>query len=106
MDVGFERATAPVESTRSARHNQSVENDLGEAFTRESIPEKLAQPGGLQAPETIFTDKFDYRLDLWRAGLIVRLPPLNSSEILPNIYLRSTILRLEYGHFNGSELIA
>lgn len=49
--------------------------DLGEAFTRENVPAKLAQPGGLQAPETIFTDKFDYRLDLWRAGLIVRIPP-------------------------------
>ena len=80
--------------------------DLGEAFIRERIPEKLAQPGGLQAPETIFTDKFDYRLDLWRAGLIVRLRLLNSCKILPNIYFRSTILHLEYCHFNGSELIA
>jgi len=80
--------------------------DLGEAFIRERIPEKLAQPGGLQAPETIFTDKFDYRLDLWRAGLTVRLWLLNSCEILPNIYLRSTILLSEYCHFNGSELIA
>lgn len=80
--------------------------DLGEAFTREDIPENLAQPGGLQAPETIFTDQFDYRLDLWRAGLIVRIPPLNSSQVLPNMCLRSTILHLEYCHFNGSELIA
>ncbi|KAK5042850.1 hypothetical protein LTR84_012443 [Exophiala bonariae] len=45
--------------------------DLGEAFTRENMPAKLAQPEGLQAPETIFTDKFDSRLDLWRAGLII-----------------------------------
>jgi serine/threonine-protein kinase SRPK3 len=80
--------------------------DLGEAFTRENMPAELAQPGGLQAPETIFTDKFDYRLDLWRAGLIVRIPPWNSSAALPNMCLRSTILPLESYHFNGSELIA
>jgi serine/threonine-protein kinase SRPK3 len=46
--------------------------DLGEVFPQNAVPERLAQPGGLQAPETIFTGKFDYRLDLWRAGLIVR----------------------------------
>ncbi|KAF4768961.1 hypothetical protein N7455_008914 [Penicillium solitum] len=33
-------------------------------------PEKLAQPSILRVPETIFTDRFDYRLDLWRAGCI------------------------------------
>jgi len=49
--------------------------DLGEAFIQDAVPERLAQPGGLQVPETIFTGRFDYRLDLWRAGLIVRFPP-------------------------------
>lgn len=34
-------------------------------------PEKLAQPSILRVPETIFTDRFDYRLDLWRAGCMV-----------------------------------
>ena len=48
--------------------------DLGEAFHRRNIPQKLAQPWGLQAPEMFFGDKFDYRQDLWRAGSIVRLP--------------------------------
>ena len=49
--------------------------DLGEAFIQDAVPERLAQPGGLQVPETIFTGRFDYRLDLWRVGLIVRFPP-------------------------------
>lgn len=49
--------------------------DLGEASPQDALPERLAQPRGLQAPEPIFTDRFDYRLDLWRAGLIVRFPP-------------------------------
>ena len=48
--------------------------DIGEAFTQNTKPERLAQPGGLQAPETIFTAEFDCRIDLWRAGLIVRFP--------------------------------
>ena len=49
--------------------------DLGEAFVQDAVPERLSQPEDLQAPETIFADRFDYRLDLWRAGLIVRFPP-------------------------------
>ena len=61
--------------------------DLGEAFGQDNLPKKLAQPAGLQAPETICTGNFDYRQDLWRAGLVVRLP-LTPLEIvsLPKIY--------------------
>lgn len=46
--------------------------DLGEAFLHGKETGKLAQPTSLKAPETIFTDSFDYRLDLWRAGILVR----------------------------------
>lgn len=46
--------------------------DLGEAFLQGAEPTALAQPGSLRAPETIFNDSFDYRIDLWRAGLMVR----------------------------------
>lgn len=46
--------------------------DLGEAFLQGAETKKLAQPSSLQAPETIFTDTFDHRLDLWRAGIVVR----------------------------------
>lgn len=45
--------------------------DFGEAFLQGNEPGKLAQPGQLRAPETIFTEYFDYRVDLWRAGLMV-----------------------------------
>ena len=48
--------------------------DLGEAFPLDKPPAKLAEPGGLQAPEGIFTGKFDYRVDLWRAGCTVSCP--------------------------------
>jgi hypothetical protein len=46
--------------------------DFGESFYKEQEPAKLAQPGSLRVPETIFTDSFDYRVDLWRAGSMVR----------------------------------
>lgn len=46
--------------------------DFGEAYDKDAAPVRLAQPDGLQAPETIFTGRFDYRQDLWRVGLVVR----------------------------------
>jgi len=45
--------------------------DFGESFLQGHEPEKLAQPGSLRVPETIFTDRFDYRVDLWRTGCMV-----------------------------------
>ena len=45
--------------------------DLGEAFLKGAEPAKLAQPDALRAPETILTDEFDYKLDLWRASIVV-----------------------------------
>lgn len=50
--------------------------DLGEAFRKGAEPAKLAQPGSLRAPETIFTDRFDFRVDLWRAGIMVMISDL------------------------------
>ena len=50
--------------------------DLGEAFIQGAEPTRLAQHGPLRVPETILTKKFDYRIDLWRAGVMVGLQPL------------------------------
>jgi hypothetical protein len=47
--------------------------DFGETFTQGAEPERIAQPGVLRVPETIFTDRFDYRIDLWRVGFAVRI---------------------------------
>ena len=54
--------------------------DFGEAFAHGSEPRKLAQPRGLEAPETIFTDTFDYRVDLWRVGYTVKLAHLDAHQ--------------------------
>ena len=45
--------------------------DFGESFRHGSEPKELAQPLNLTVPETIFTNRFDYRMDLWRAGCVV-----------------------------------
>ncbi|KAJ5521292.1 hypothetical protein N7527_005407 [Penicillium freii] len=45
--------------------------DFGESFYQGQEPPKLAQPGSLRVPETIFTDCFDYRVDLWRIGCMI-----------------------------------
>ena len=46
--------------------------DLGEAFPYDAPPAELAEPSELKVPEKIFTGTFDYRIDLWRAGCLVR----------------------------------
>lgn len=47
--------------------------DFGESFRRGEEPEHLSQPVDIRAPEIIFTDKVDHRVDLWSAGLVVSL---------------------------------
>ncbi|KFY10315.1 hypothetical protein V491_07709 [Pseudogymnoascus sp. VKM F-3775] len=45
--------------------------DFGESFVQGREPEIITQPGGLMPPETVLTEDFDYRVDLWRAGIAV-----------------------------------
>ena len=47
--------------------------DLGSAFQENSPPNGLAQARDLTAPETIFTDKFGCKQDLWCVGLLVSI---------------------------------
>ena len=65
--------------------------DFGEAFLQGNEPKVLAQPGQLRVPELIFTDSFDYRVDLWRAGCMVStMPLLFCMKYNPDIIMRST----------------
>ncbi|KAJ5223418.1 hypothetical protein N7468_007960 [Penicillium chermesinum] len=56
--------------------------DFAESFFQGQESAKLAQPGSLRIPETIFTDKLDYRVDLWRTGCMVcqRILPLKQKS--------------------------
>jgi len=45
--------------------------DFGESFSNNDIPETLHTPLCVRAPEVIFGEKLDYRVDLWSAGCMV-----------------------------------
>ncbi|KFY81229.1 hypothetical protein V500_11609 [Pseudogymnoascus sp. VKM F-4518 (FW-2643)] len=45
--------------------------DFGESFVHGREPEIITQPGGLMPPETVLTETFDYRVDLWRVGIAI-----------------------------------
>ena len=46
--------------------------DFGGTFLQGSEPRRLAWPGAIRAPEMIFVDEIDCRIDLWCAGIAVR----------------------------------
>lgn len=70
----------PIQLVKAAELDEWIEeNDedirhlhFGEGFFQGEEPKTLAQPSSLRVPESIFTDLFDYRVDLWRAGCMVR----------------------------------
>jgi serine/threonine-protein kinase SRPK3 len=45
--------------------------DFGESFTKNDVPETLHTPLCVRAPEVIFGEKLDHRVDLWSAGCMV-----------------------------------
>uniref|UniRef100_A0A093VIB6 non-specific serine/threonine protein kinase n=1 Tax=Talaromyces marneffei PM1 TaxID=1077442 RepID=A0A093VIB6_TALMA len=64
--------------------------DFGESFLPGSIPQTLHTPLAVRAPENIFQDSFDYRVDLWSMGcmlfeLFVGQPPFDTIMKTPAI---------------------
>jgi serine/threonine protein kinase len=45
--------------------------DFGESFLSNDIPDTLHTPLPVRAPEIIFGDKLDHRVDLWSMGCMV-----------------------------------
>ncbi|CAA9962520.1 serine protein kinase [Pyrenophora teres f. maculata] len=45
--------------------------DFGQSFFHDDVPETLETPVVFQAPELVFGDKLDYRVDLWSMGCII-----------------------------------
>ncbi|KAI8936748.1 hypothetical protein NX059_007135 [Plenodomus lindquistii] len=67
--------------------------DYGQSFQRNSVPEVLHIPLCLRAPEIIFRDNVDYRMDLWSMGCMlfeffVGQPPFDSIGTTPTILVR------------------
>lgn len=48
--------------------------DFGQSFLNHESPSKVSPPLIVRAPEIIFKDKVDHRMDLWSMGCIVSLP--------------------------------
>ncbi|KAF2420196.1 kinase-like protein [Tothia fuscella] len=70
--------------------------DFGESFLSDDIPDILHTPLQAQAPEIIFGEKLDYRVDLWSMGcllfeLVVGQPPFDSFMTTPTILVRQML---------------
>ncbi|KZF25835.1 kinase-like protein [Xylona heveae TC161] len=62
--------------------------DFGESFLGNEVAERLHTPLVVRAPEAIFGDRLDYRVDLWSMGcmlfeLVTGQPPFDSIMIKP-----------------------
>lgn len=60
--------------------------DFGESFCNNDILETVRTPLCVRAPEVIFGEKLDYRVDLWSAGCMVSLDPgrIGESQVANN----------------------
>lgn len=45
--------------------------DFGQSFLPTAVPQNLHTPLPVKAPELLFKDSFDYRVDLWSMGCMV-----------------------------------
>ena len=45
--------------------------DFDESFLQQTVPQTLHTPLTVRAPEVIFGDHLDYRVDLWSLGCLV-----------------------------------
>lgn len=58
--------------TQSWKSVESIKMlDFGESFTQTEVPETLHTALCVRAPEVIFQDRIDYRVDLWSMGCMV-----------------------------------
>lgn len=61
----------PVDLSTSVQPIKIV--DFGESFLSDNVPVMLHTPLPVRAPEIIFGEKFDFRVDLWSMGCMVSL---------------------------------
>ncbi|KAG6120001.1 hypothetical protein E4U14_004337 [Claviceps sp. LM454 group G7] len=70
--------------------------DFGEAFFSNDAPSTLQTPLYLQAPEIVFGDRLDRRVDLWSAGclifeLVTGQPPFDTVAMTPALVVGQMI---------------
>jgi len=59
----------PIDSKSSFSSIKII--DFGQSFLHDKCPGNLRTPLPIRAPEIIFKDKVDYRVDLWSMGCLV-----------------------------------
>jgi serine/threonine protein kinase len=52
--------------------------DSGESFTRDDSPSTLRTPIAVRAPEVVFHDHLDYRVDMWSMGCLVSISTIST----------------------------
>ncbi|RBR22337.1 uncharacterized protein FIESC28_04531 [Fusarium coffeatum] len=70
--------------------------DFGEAFFSNNAPSTLNTPLPVQAPEIVFEDRLDRRVDVWSAGclifeLITGQPPFDVVMLTPSVLVEQMI---------------
>ncbi|KAF4483451.1 CMGC SRPK kinase [Fusarium agapanthi] len=70
--------------------------DFGEAFFSDNAPSTLHTPLPVRAPEVVFGDQLDRRVDLWSAGclifeLITGQPPFDVVMLTPSVLVEQMI---------------
>ncbi|KAF2449339.1 kinase-like protein [Karstenula rhodostoma CBS 690.94] len=70
--------------------------DFGQSFRSTDVPERFYVPLPLQAPEIVFRDRVDWRVDLWSMGcilfeLVVGQPLFDSFMTTPTILVRQML---------------
>ncbi|KKZ61962.1 hypothetical protein EMCG_03555 [[Emmonsia] crescens] len=73
--------------------------DFGEAFMQNHKPSTLHTPLVFRAPEVIFQDSFDHRVDIWSMGctifeLVVGYPPFDNLMVTKNHLIQQMIISI------------
>jgi serine/threonine-protein kinase SRPK3 len=64
----------PPDTSLSSRTQLKI-IDFGESFSNNDVPGTLHTPLCVRAPEVVFGERLDYRVDLWSAGCMVSADP-------------------------------
>lgn len=62
-----------VDSVRESLRSSPIVKiiDFGESFFDDQAPVKLHTPLAVRAPEVVFGDRIDHRVDMWSMGCLV-----------------------------------
>jgi len=77
----------PIDIKSSSRSIKII--DFGQSFLHDQCPGTLRTPLPVRAPEVIFKDKVDYRVDLWSIGCLVS--PTSAMQALESRWIADKV---------------